>query len=207
MEPLKCAQCGAAFTVSEDILKRYPGWKPKLCRSCHLGAKPRTGPELNLTTEEVLGAFTEGPNTGVFTDGSCEPNPGEGGWGVVKVVDGEVVDERHGHVAATTNNRMELTALIEAFKVLARDEQINVYTDSELCFNIVTKWAAGWESRGWRRGKKGKDGIKNLDLVEEVYELALSRPHATVCWTKAHEGCRWNEYADSLATAYTRERV
>jgi ribonuclease HI len=207
MESLTCAKCGNVFQLAEDVAKKYPGWQPKLCRSCYLGPKRQTKPELNLTTEEVLGAFTEGPNTGVFTDGSCEPNPGQGGWGVVKVVDGKVVDERHGHVAATTSNRMELTALIEAFKMLAPDEQIDVYTDSELCFNTMTKWAPGWQNRGWRRGKKGKDDIKNLDLVKEVYALALSHPGATVRWTKAHEGCRWNEYADSLSTAYTRDRV
>lgn len=207
MEPLKCAQCGAAFRLREDVSKKYPGWKPKVCPACYLGQKKRAGPELNLTTEEVLDKFTDGPDTGVFTDGSCEPNPGPGGWGVVKVVEGKIIEQRKGVSPATTNNRMELMGLIEAFKMLARDEQINVYTDSELCFNIITKWAANWENRGWRRGKKGNDEIKNLDLVEEVYELALSRPHVTVCWTKGHGGCRWNEYADSLSTAYTRGSV
>ncbi len=205
MDTLKCAQCGGPFSLSEETASRYPGWKPKLCRDCYTRQKAK--PELNLTKQEVLETFDAGPNSGIFTDGSCDPNPGPGGWGVVKVVDGAIVAERCGHAPATTNNRMELTALIEAFRMLAPGEHADVYTDSELCFNIITKWASNWKRSGWRRRKKGKDEIGNLDLVKEVYELALLHPEANVFWMKGHSGCRWNEYADSLSTAYTRDRV
>lgn len=205
MDTLTCAECGAVFSLSEDVLKRFSRWKPKLCLGCYKRAKAR--PELNLTTEQVLDRFTDGPDTGLFTDGSCDPNPGPGGWGVAKVVDGTIVAERCGHAPTATNNRMELTALIEAFRMLAPGEHADVYTDSELCFNIITKWAPNWKRNGWRRGKKGKDEISNLDLVKEVHELALSHPEVDVRWMKGHGGCRWNEYADSLSTAYTRDRI
>ena len=104
-----------------------------------------------LTPEEVLSRFEGGPASGVFTDGSCEGNPGPGGWGVVWVEEGEVVAEESGIEAHTTNNRMELTALIRAYELLPDDAQVAVYSDSQLCVNTVNEWAAGWERRGWRR--------------------------------------------------------
>lgn len=166
-------------------------------------AKSRTQ-ELNLTTQEVLERFSSGPDTGVFTDGGAQPNPGPGGWGVVYVRSGEVVEQRHGHDPDTTNNRMELTALIEAYKLLPETEEVTIYSDSDLCVKTINEWAAGWEKRGWKR-KTGP--IKNLELVQELYALAQAHPHVTLQWTKAHNGDRWNEYADSLATAWTRQEV
>jgi ribonuclease HI len=154
-----------------------------------------------LTPEEVLARFAAGPDTGIFTDGSCDPNPGLGGWGLVWVEAGEIRAERRGREADTTNNRMELRALIEALKLLAEDAQISVYSDSQLCVKTINEWAAGWENRGWKR-KTGP--IKNLDLVKELWALAQARPGVEVKWIKAHDGSRWNEYADALASAYQR---
>ena len=122
----------------------------------------------------------------------------------MKVINGEIVEERHGHDPRTTNNRMELKALIEAYKMLGGDEQLPLFTDSELCVNTITKWAAAWERNGWTRGKK-REEIKNLDLVRELYDLAKSHPKARLQWIRGHEGSRWNEYADSLSRAYQRE--
>ncbi|MCA9853893.1 MAG: ribonuclease HI, partial [Dehalococcoidia bacterium] len=102
----------------------------------------------------------------------------------------------------TTNNRMELTAMIEGLRMLAPDESTSVYSDSQLVVNTLTKWAAGWEQRGWKR-KEGP--VKNLDLVQQAWELARARPHARIQWIKAHDGSRWNEYADALATTYLRD--
>jgi ribonuclease HI len=114
-----------------------------------------------------------------------------------------VLEERHGHEPDTTNNRMEFTAMIAGLRMLAPDESANVYSDSLLVVNTLTTWAAGWEKRGWKR-KEGP--VKNLDLVQQAWELAQSRPHARIQWIKAHDGSRWNEYADALATTYLRER-
>ena len=155
-----------------------------------------------LTPEEVLARYTSGPKTGVFTDGSCDPNPGPGGWGFVWVQDDEIVAEGHGAEPDTTNNRMELQALIEAYKAIPEDAEITVHSDSQLCVNTINEWAAGWEKRGWKR-KSGP--IKNLELVQELYALAGRHPRVTLKWIKAHDGSRWNEYADALASTFMRE--
>ncbi len=150
-----------------------------------------------LTPAEVLERFRDGPTTGVFTDGACEGNPGPGGWGFVWVEEDRIVTESHGGDPGTTNNRMELTALIEAYRALPADASLTIYSDSQLCVNTINKWAAGWEKRGWRR-KTGP--IANLELVRELYDLAGAHPGVELTWIRAHDGSRWNEYADALAS-------
>jgi ribonuclease HI len=152
-----------------------------------------------LTPEEVLERYTAGPKTGVFTDGSCEGNPGPGGWGFVWVEDDRILAQGSGTEPHTTNNRMELSGLIAALRALPADRAIPVYSDSQLCVKTVNEWAAGWEQRGWRR-KTGP--IANLELVKELWGLAKAHPRARLTWIKAHDGSRWNEYADALASAY-----
>jgi len=159
------------------------------------------GTDIALSPQEVLERFHGGPKTGVFTDGSCEGNPGPGGWGFVWVEDDRIVEERSGVDPETTNNRMELTALISAYELMPEGLAITIYSDSQLCVKTVNEWAAGWERRGWRR-KSGP--IANLELVKKLYALAQSRPKAELRWIRAHDGTRWNEYADALASAYMR---
>lgn len=159
---------------------------------------PRYETEL-LSPEEVLARYTAGPKTGVFTDGSCEGNPGPGGWGFVWVEEDEIVAQGSGQDSATTNNRMELTALIAAYRALPEHATVTVHSDSQLCVKTVNEWAAGWERRGWKR-KTGP--IANLELVQELYTLAGTHPRVKLQWIKAHDGSRWNEYADALASAY-----
>ena len=163
----------------------------------------RTFTEL-LTCDEVLARYTGGPKEGVFTDGSCEGNPGPGGWGMVRVEDDLVVDQQYGHDPDTTNNRMELVALIAAYRSLLDDTVVNVHSDSQLCVKTVNEWAAGWEKRGWKRSK---GPIANLELVKELYALANRHPKVTLKWIKAHDGSRWNEYADALASSYMRDTM
>lgn len=219
-----CESCGRSFTLPESVRRRYPGWTPRTCLDCRSkGQGPegrgqgsekqkakgsRQGNSVTrdqvLTTAQVLERFGGGPQTGVFTDGSCQGNPGPGGWGAVYVRDGEVVDERHGFDPETTNNRMELTAMVEGLLMIGPDDAVDVYSDSQLVVNTLTKWAGGWEKRGWRR----KDGpVMNLDLVQRAYALFKERPHARLKWVRAHDGSRWNEYADALSTAHLREEV
>ncbi len=131
------------------------------------------------TLQEVLARFGAGPKSGVFTDGSCEGNPGPGGWGFVWVQDGDIVLERSGHDPHTTNNRMELQALIEAYRALPRNAEITVHSDSQICVNTINQWAEGWERRGWRR-KSGP--IANLEQVKELWSLAQARPGVTLAW-------------------------
>ncbi len=158
----------------------------------------------NLTLDEVLRRFSGGQQTGVFTDGSCHGNPGPGGWGAVHVADGKVIDQQHGHAKQTTNNQMELTALIAAYKMLPKDSTLSIYTDSNLCVQTINEWAKGWQARGWKR-KSGP--IANLELVKELYQQSLVHPKVKLTWTKAHCGDVWNEYADSLANAWARETL
>lgn len=210
-----CQTCGKQFDLPDHVLERYPGWTPRECLDCRsssgpkrassAGSRPSVSKTRDLTLAETLATFHEGPQTGVFTDGSSEGNPGPGGWGAVLVVDGQVVAQDYGSEAHTTNNRMELQAMITGLKMLPADTPTDVYTDSELVVNILTKWAAGWKERGWK--KKSSGPIANLELVKEAYELARARPSANIQWIKAHSGNRWNEYADSLATAYRRETL
>ncbi|MBW2231362.1 MAG: ribonuclease HI [Deltaproteobacteria bacterium] len=148
-----------------------------------------------------MARYTAGPRTGIFTDGSCEPNPGPGGWGFVWVEDDEIVQQKCGHEPDTTNNRMELTALIQAYESLPADGVFSLYSDSQLCVKTVNEWAAGWQRRGWKR-KTGP--IKNLDLVKRLWTLAQAKPDIELKWIKAHDGSRWNEYADALASSWAR---
>jgi len=151
-----------------------------------------------LTPEEVLERYHAGPRSGVFSDGACEGNPGPGGWAAVWVEDDRIVREECGGDPATTNNRMELAALIAAYRMLPEDAAVTVYSDSQLCVRTVNEWAATWERRGWKR--KGGP-IANLEQVKQLLGLARRHPRVTLCWIKAHDGSRWNEYADALASA------
>jgi ribonuclease HI len=164
---------------------------------------PSRSKSKDLTTAEVLASFSDGPTTGVFTDGASEGNPGPGGWGAVYVEDDHIVDQAHGSEPHTTNNRMELAALIHGLGMLPSDSTMTVYTDSQLIVNIVTKWADGWKAKGWT--KKSSGPIANLELVKEAHALYKQRPGVGMEWIKAHNGNRWNEYADALATAYRRQ--
>lgn len=213
-----CETCGKEFDVRQDILDRYPGWTPKHCLDCRNGGETPSGSAKtmntssrqsatktrDLTVGEVLATYSDGPTSGVFTDGATEGNPGPGGWGAVLVVDDEMVAEDYGSETHTTNNRMELTAMIAGLEMIPPDTAIDVYTDSQLIVNILTKWASGWEARGWK--KKSPGPIANLELVQKAYELVKQRPKANIRWIRAHSGFRWNEYADALATAYRREQ-
>lgn len=158
---------------------------------------PRNGQRSSKPKPVDSGAIAD-PSTGVFTDGSSVPNPGPGGWGAVYVVDGEVRAQASGSHHDTTNNRMELEALIAAADLIPKGVEATVYSDSNLAVRTINEWAAGWQRRGWKR-RSGP--VENIDLVRKVYETYRSRPELTVVWIKAHVGYTWNEYADELANA------
>lgn len=220
---LTCASCGDAFVPAPGLLERYPGWRPRTCPSCYRanarsraaaggrrsGATPARGRasravEEHLTLAQVLDRYDAGPDTGVFTDGSSIPNPGPGGWGVVWVVDGQIRGQDYGHEARTTNNRMELRAIAAALDLVPEGTPTRIYTDSNLAVRTLTEWAAGWKRRGWKR-KTGP--VENVDLVQPLYEALQQRPELELTWIRAHVGNRWNEYADSLATAWARSEL
>ncbi len=222
MAELTCTDCGRTFTPSAALQERFPGWTPSRCASCHRAAtrggrststpragaggraRPRGGGEEHLTVAKVLERYHDGPQDGVFTDGSAIPNPGPGGWGAVYVRDGEVVAQDHGYDPQTTNNRMELRALDAAIDLVPVGTPARIYTDSNLAVRTLTEWAAGWQRRGWKR-RTGP--VENLDLVRPLYERLQERPELELVWIKAHAGNRWNEYADALATAWARDQL
>ena len=149
-----------------------------------------------MTPPVAQGAPTGDPQDGVFTDGSATPNPGRGGWAAVLVSGGAVVAELSGAEPDTTNNRMELTALLRGLELVPEGTPGVLYSDSQLAVRTVNEWAAGWEARGWRRSR---GPVENLDLVRPLYEALRARPEVEVRWIRAHVGHRWNEYADRLA--------
>lgn len=125
-----------------------------------------------------------------YTDGSCEPNPGAGGFAVIKDMKPEVL----GSEKDTTNIRMEGLAIIAAIKN-SNGEHCEIYTDSEFWINVITKWSLSWEASGWK--KKG-GAIKNLDIVQEVCPLYRSSK-ATLVWVRGHNDDLGNELADEWA--------
>lgn len=126
-----------------------------------------------------------------YTDGSASPNPGPGGFAVIKDLRPHILGSEKGK---STNIRMEGMALIAALKD-ADGAACTIYTDSEFWINVVTKWAPGWQARGWT--KKGGE-IKNLDIVQELYELFVGS-QAKLVWVRGHEGDEGNELADEWA--------
>ena len=126
-----------------------------------------------------------------YTDGSCSPNPGPGGFAVIEGTKPVVL----GSDKMSTNIRMEGRALISAIKY-SNGEPCEIWTDSEFWINVVTKWAPGWKSKGWKKSTKGE--IQNLDIVQELYELH-ENSKAKLVWVKAHVGHDGNELADEWA--------
>lgn len=135
-----------------------------------------------------------------FTDGACSGNPGPGGWGVVlQANNGDaLLKERElcGGAAETTNNRMELTAAIEALETLERESKITVITDSVYVKDGITKWLSGWKKNGWRTA--AKKPVKNAELWQKL-DAAQARHQVTWQWVKGHAGQPENERADALA--------
>ena len=135
-------------------------------------------------------------NVEIYTDGACSGNPGMGGWGAILVYNGRE-KEICGSEAQTTNNRMELTAVIEALKALKEPCSVTLTTDSKyVCDAINQEWVYNWKRNGWR--KADKKPALNVDLWEEL--LALLEKHSVkFVWVKGHNGNAYNERCDKLA--------
>ena len=131
----------------------------------------------------------------IYTDGACKGNPGPGGWGALLQV-GDHEQELFGGEAHTTNNRMELTAVIRSLEALKRRCMIDLYTDSQYVQLGVTEWMAGWKRRGWRTADKKP--VKNVDLWEQLDGL-LPEHEIRWHWVRGHNGHPENERADVLA--------
>lgn len=131
----------------------------------------------------------------VYTDGACKGNPGIGGWGALLRFDGKS-REMFGGEALTTNNRMELTAVIRALEALKRHCRVRVHTDSTYVQQGISVWIHNWKKRGWRTSDKKP--VKNVDLWQQLDDLAQKHDIEWL-WVRGHSGHDGNERADELA--------
>lgn len=132
----------------------------------------------------------------IYTDGACENNPGPGGWGYVVVEDDEEIRFANGGEDSTTNNRMEILAVVEALASLPNKSVVTIYSDSKYVVNGAMQWMKNWKKNGWRTKDGG--GVKNPELWQRMDEQ-MSRVQARLFWVKGHVGNKWNERADELS--------
>jgi ribonuclease HI len=143
------------------------------------------------------------PEVTIFTDGACSGNPGPGGWGAI-LISGAHEREICGGEPATTNNRMELMAAIQALETLKRPCKVELHTDSQYVRKGITEWIGGWKARGWKTADKKP--VKNDDLWKRL-DAARARHTVDWRWVKGHNGHELNERADGLAGKGMREML
>jgi len=131
----------------------------------------------------------------IYTDGACRGNPGPGGWGVLMIA-GQHRKTMHGGEQETTNNRMEMTAAIEALNALNSASSVTLHTDSKYVMDGINQWMPNWKKRGWKTAKK--KSVKNQDLWQAL-DAAVQRHDIKWVWVKGHNGNPGNEAADELA--------
>jgi ribonuclease HI len=133
----------------------------------------------------------------IYTDGACKGNPGPGGWGAL-LKSGATEKELFGGERLTTNNRMEMTAVIEALSALKRPCEVTLFIDSQYVLKGITEWVPGWKARGWRTASK--EPVKNVELWQKLDELVATSGHKIDWrWVRGHNGDPGNERADALA--------
>ena len=144
------------------------------------------------------------PEVEIYTDGACSGNPGAGGWGAILRY-GQIEKELSGGEKETTNNRMELTAVIEALKALKKPCTITLYTDSRYVMDGVNEWLPNWKVNGWRTANK-KTQVKNIDLWQSL-ESFLKIHKIKWVWVKGHNGHPENERVDKLARDQAKSMI
>jgi ribonuclease HI len=144
------------------------------------------------------------PEITIYTDGACSPNPGPGGWGAVILQEGRKPVELSGFGGDSTNNRMELTAVISALGEIKTPHRITLYTDSQYVKNGITSWIDGWQKKNWLTADKKP--VKNVDLWKALLEQ-VKRHHVNWKWIRGHAADRWNERADELAVAARKTEI
>jgi ribonuclease HI len=151
-------------------------------------------PDTDMTTEKKIE---------IFTDGACKGNPGPGGWGVILRM-GKHEKEMSGSDPQTTNNRMEMTAVIRALNALTEPCDVTVCTDSRYVIDGMTKWIQGWQKKGWINASK--QPVRNADLWHDLID-AVRRHKVSWQWVRGHDGHVENERADKLASDAARAAV
>lgn len=134
----------------------------------------------------------------IYTDGACSGNPGPGGWGAILMWNDHEKELSGGEVE-TTNNRMEMMAVIKALEALKKESAtVTIYTDSKYVLQGATEWLEGWKARGWKGANKKP--VKNQDLWEQIDSL-IQKHSVKFIWVKGHNGDKYNERVDKLAVA------
>ena len=152
---------------------------------------------MSATDVPLSGSVSEIKLVTIYTDGACKGNPGPGGWGAL-LLSGDTEKELFGGELVTTNNRMELTAVIEALIALKRPCEVILFLDSEYVRKGITEWIHGWKARGWRTA--AKQPVKNVELWQKLDAVVSQSGHKIVWkWVKGHAGNPGNERADALA--------
>jgi ribonuclease HI len=188
-------EAASASTVPTDPMRPRSTQLVLSTEKTHDSADPDRG--------EVLAAVGDGPVVELFTDGSCVPNPGPGGWGVILRY-GHHEKELYGSESATTSNRMEMMAAIRGLEHLKRPSVVHVHTDSQYLRSGITAWMSIWKINGWRTRRK--EPVKNADLWMRLDEAI--QPHQVEWfWVKGHAGNAENERADKLAALGAQESV
>ena len=144
------------------------------------------------------------PKVVIYTDGACRGNPGPGGWGAILIAANGTETTFCGGDLATTNNRMELMAAIQALEALKKPCKVELHTDSQYVMKGITEWVHGWKARGWKTA--AKDPVKNEDLWRRLDE-ARGRHDVDWRWVKGHAGHELNERADELANLGMRQTL
>jgi ribonuclease HI len=148
-------------------------------------------------TESAAASSIPKQHVVIHTDGACKGNPGPGGWGAL-LATGGTEKELFGGELGTTNNRMEMTAVIEALAALKKPCAVTLYLDSQYVLKGITEWIHGWKARGWRTAAKAP--VKNVDLWQRLDALLASSGHTIDWrWVRGHNGDPGNERADALA--------
>ena len=133
----------------------------------------------------------------IYTDGACKGNPGPGGWGVLLRL-GDAEKELYGGEPGTTNNRMEMMAVIQALQAIKRPCAVTLYLDSQYVLKGITEWLPGWKAKGWRTA--AKQPVKNAELWQQLDQLVQTGGHTIDWrWVRGHNGDPGNERADALA--------
>nr|WP_313023094.1 ribonuclease H [Brucella intermedia] len=188
----------SCFPILQAIQERLPEDAPTVAKV----AKPRQAAKSDGKSGKanLVGKHYEVPTTGlvVFSDGGCEPNPGDGGWGFAVYRDGVEVHSNCGGMLDSTNNIMELTGMLMAIRWAAvQGEPVHILCDSQYVVNGCNDWRHSWKKAGWKRGKKA---LANADLWQQIDAVLDGKDHITIGWVKGHAGITGNERADELAT-------
>ena len=184
-------EMGCVMAASEGLAEKICGREQK-----GIG-QVRTAQEIHDHLVKVY----RGGHADVFTDGATIPNPGDGGWAFIIRLPGEPDIELFGGDRETTNNRMEMTAVLQAIRAVPQGISATIYSDSAYVVDGINKWMHGWKANGWKRKPSlhAKAGpILNLDLWQQLWEVRYRRA-LTFQWLKGHAGHEHNERADALA--------